>query len=152
MIDICCMNVGLICVKLFLWILGDFWVFQQGEYWNKFIEDVKECDWYIIGNILVMLDSCGLQLLVVVFKQLGVFFFVLFCLCLIEDVEMFDVFFFNVEMFDVFLVNLLYCCLSGFCDDMLFIIQLMVGLIGKKWVCDSNDDGCLFKKVNIDME
>ncbi|RKF64463.1 putative ATP-dependent helicase C29A10.10c [Golovinomyces cichoracearum] len=53
--DIRRMNVGLTRAKSSLWVLGDSSALQQGEYWNKLIQDAKERDRYSGGDITNLL-------------------------------------------------------------------------------------------------
>ncbi|KAI1005560.1 putative ATP-dependent helicase [Podosphaera aphanis] len=53
--DIRRMNVGLTRAKSSLWVLGDSLALQQGEYWNKLIQDSKERDRYTSGDIMDLL-------------------------------------------------------------------------------------------------
>jgi senataxin len=50
--DIRRMNVGLTRAKSSLWVLGDSRSLQQGEFWNRLIEDAKARDRYSGGDVL----------------------------------------------------------------------------------------------------
>ncbi|RDW92450.1 hypothetical protein BP5796_01844 [Coleophoma crateriformis] len=50
--DIRRMNVGLTRAKSSLWVLGDSRSLQQGEFWNRLIEDAKSRDRYSGGDIM----------------------------------------------------------------------------------------------------
>ncbi|KAK4649494.1 DEAD-box type RNA helicase [Podospora bellae-mahoneyi] len=147
MTDIRRMNVGLTRAKSSLWILGDSRALQQGEYWNKLIEDAKERDRYTTGNILAMLDSRGPQLPAAAFKQLGAPPPAAPRPRPTEDVEMPDAPSSNVEMPDAPPANLPYRRPSGPRDDMPPTIQPTVRSTGKKRARDSNDDGRPSKKI-----
>ncbi|RKF61890.1 Helicase SEN1 [Erysiphe neolycopersici] len=53
--DIRRMNVGLTRAKSSLWVLGDSVALQQGEYWNKLIQNAKDRDRYTGGDIFALL-------------------------------------------------------------------------------------------------
>ncbi|KHJ35821.1 putative helicase sen1 [Erysiphe necator] len=53
--DIRRMNVGLTRAKSSLWVLGDSLALQQGEYWNKLIQNAKEREIYTGGDIFSLL-------------------------------------------------------------------------------------------------
>lgn len=55
--DIRRMNVGLTRAKSSLWVLGDSSALQQGEYWNKLIQDAKERDRYSGGDVARLLQQ-----------------------------------------------------------------------------------------------
>ena len=50
--DIRRMNVGLTRAKSSLWVLGDSRSLQQGEFWNRLIEDAKARDRYSGGDVM----------------------------------------------------------------------------------------------------
>lgn len=50
--DIRRMNVGLTRAKSSLWVLGDSRSLQQGQFWNKLIEDAKARDRYTGGDVM----------------------------------------------------------------------------------------------------
>lgn len=50
--DIRRMNVGLTRAKSSLWVLGDSRSLQQGQFWNKLIEDAKDRDRYTGGDVM----------------------------------------------------------------------------------------------------
>lgn len=50
--DIRRMNVGLTRAKSSLWVLGDSRSLQQGEFWNKLIQDAKARDRYTGGDVI----------------------------------------------------------------------------------------------------
>ncbi|KAF4635788.1 hypothetical protein G7Y89_g2302 [Cudoniella acicularis] len=54
--DIRRMNVGLTRAKSSLWVLGDSRSLQQGEFWNKLIEDSKTRDRYTGGDVMGLLS------------------------------------------------------------------------------------------------
>lgn len=54
--DIRRMNVGLTRAKSSLWVLGDSKALQQGEFWNKLIEDAKVRDRYTGGDVMTLLS------------------------------------------------------------------------------------------------
>jgi len=53
--DIRRMNVGLTRAKSSLWVLGDSRSLQQGEFWNKLIQDAKSRDRYTGGDVMSLL-------------------------------------------------------------------------------------------------
>jgi senataxin len=55
--DIRRMNVGLTRAKSSLWVLGDSRSLQQGEFWNKLIEDAKKRDRYTGGDVLALFSK-----------------------------------------------------------------------------------------------
>jgi senataxin len=55
--DIRRMNVGLTRAKSSLWVLGDSRALQQGEFWNRLIENSKERDRYTGGNVMALLSK-----------------------------------------------------------------------------------------------
>jgi senataxin len=55
--DIRRMNVGLTRAKSSLWVLGDSRALQQGEYWNRLIENSKERDRYTTGDVMALLSK-----------------------------------------------------------------------------------------------
>jgi len=55
--DIRRMNVGLTRAKSSLWVLGDSRSLQQGEYWNRLIEDSKSRDRYTTGDVMGLLSK-----------------------------------------------------------------------------------------------
>ncbi|KAL2069142.1 hypothetical protein VTL71DRAFT_15480 [Oculimacula yallundae] len=54
--DIRRMNVGLTRAKSSLWVLGDSRSLQQGQFWNKLIEDAKARKRYTSGNVMELLS------------------------------------------------------------------------------------------------
>ncbi|KAK4198419.1 putative helicase [Triangularia verruculosa] len=146
MTDIRRMNVGLTRAKSSLWILGDSRALQQGEYWNKLIEDAKERDRYTTGDILSMLNSRGPQLPAAAFKSLGAQPPAPSRPKSMEDVEMPDAPSSNVEMPDAPPSNLPYRR-DPRGDDMPPIIQSTVGT-GKKRARESSDDSRSSKKIH----
>ncbi|KAK4177036.1 putative helicase [Triangularia setosa] len=150
MTDIRRMNVGLTRAKSSLWILGDSRALQQGEFWNKLIEDAKERDRYTTGNILAMLDSRGPQLPAAAFKSLGAPSPTPSRPRSTEDVEMADAPSSNVEMPVAPPSNLPYRRPGGAprSDDMPPTIQSTVGSTGKKRARDGTDDGRSTKKIH----
>lgn len=52
--DIRRMNVGLTRAKSSLWVLGDSRSLQQGEFWNKLIQDAKARNRYTGGDVLAL--------------------------------------------------------------------------------------------------
>jgi senataxin len=62
--DIRRMNVGLTRAKSSLWVLGDSNALQQGEFWNRLIQDSHKRDKYTGGDVLSLLSkptSCDRQ-------------------------------------------------------------------------------------------
>lgn len=55
--DIRRMNVGLTRAKSSLWVLGDSRSLQQGEFWNKLIEDSKARDRYTTGDVMALFSK-----------------------------------------------------------------------------------------------
>lgn len=55
--DIRRMNVGLTRAKSSLWVLGDSRALQQGEFWNRLIEDSKERDRYTSGDVMALFSK-----------------------------------------------------------------------------------------------
>jgi len=55
--DIRRMNVGLTRAKSSLWVLGDSNALQQGEFWNRLIEDSRERNRYTGGNVMALLSK-----------------------------------------------------------------------------------------------
>ncbi|RFU32526.1 hypothetical protein B7463_g3842, partial [Scytalidium lignicola] len=55
--DIRRMNVGLTRAKCSLWVLGDSKSLQQGEFWNKLIEDSKVRNRYTNGDVMALLSK-----------------------------------------------------------------------------------------------
>ncbi|KAJ5699120.1 hypothetical protein N7462_001125 [Penicillium macrosclerotiorum] len=54
--DIRRMNVGLTRAKSSLWVLGNSRALQQGQFWNKLIENARERNVYTEGNISKLLE------------------------------------------------------------------------------------------------
>jgi senataxin len=54
--DIRRMNVGLTRAKSSLWVLGDSRALQQGEYWNKLIQDAKARDRFTGDDVMALLS------------------------------------------------------------------------------------------------
>jgi senataxin len=52
--DIRRMNVGLTRAKSSLWVLGDSRSLQQGEFWNKLIQDAKSRNRYTSGDVIAL--------------------------------------------------------------------------------------------------
>lgn len=52
--DIRRMNVGLTRAKSSLWVLGDSRSLQQGQFWNRLIEDAKSRDRYTGGDVMAL--------------------------------------------------------------------------------------------------
>jgi senataxin len=55
--DIRRMNVGLTRAKSSLWVLGDSRSLQQGEFWNKLIQDAKTRDRYTGGDVMALFSK-----------------------------------------------------------------------------------------------
>jgi senataxin len=55
--DIRRMNVGLTRAKSSLWVLGDSNALQQGEFWNRLIQDSQKRDRYTGGDVLSLLSK-----------------------------------------------------------------------------------------------
>ncbi|KAJ5734929.1 uncharacterized protein N7483_000054 [Penicillium malachiteum] len=55
--DIRRMNVGLTRAKTSLWVLGNSQSLEQGQFWNKLIQDARARNVYTSGNILRILES-----------------------------------------------------------------------------------------------
>lgn len=55
--DIRRMNVGLTRAKSSLWVLGDSRSLQQGEFWNRLIENAKARDRYTGGDVMTLLSK-----------------------------------------------------------------------------------------------
>jgi senataxin len=55
--DIRRMNVGLTRAKSSLWVLGDSRSLQQGQFWNRLIEDAKARDRYTGGDVMTLLSK-----------------------------------------------------------------------------------------------
>ena len=55
--DIRRMNVGLTRAKSSLWVLGDSRSLQQGQFWNKLIEDAKARKRYTSGNVMELFSK-----------------------------------------------------------------------------------------------
>lgn len=54
--DIRRMNVGLTRAKSSLWVLGDSNALQQGEFWNRLIQDSQQRDRYTGGDVMALLS------------------------------------------------------------------------------------------------
>ena len=54
--DIRRMNVGLTRAKSSLWVLGDSRALEQGEFWNRLIQDAKSRERYTSGDIMGLLS------------------------------------------------------------------------------------------------
>ena len=55
--DIRRMNVGLTRAKSSLWVLGDSRSLQQGQFWNRLIEDAKARDRYTGGDVMALFSK-----------------------------------------------------------------------------------------------
>jgi len=55
--DIRRMNVGLTRAKSSLWVLGDSNALQQGEFWNRLIQDSQQRDRYTGGDVMALLSK-----------------------------------------------------------------------------------------------
>jgi senataxin len=55
--DIRRMNVGLTRAKSSLWVLGDSNALQQGEFWNRLIQDSQARDRYTGGDVMALLSK-----------------------------------------------------------------------------------------------
>jgi senataxin len=55
--DIRRMNVGLTRAKSSLWVLGDSNALQQGEFWNRLIQDSQERNRYTGGDVMALLSK-----------------------------------------------------------------------------------------------
>lgn len=55
--DIRRMNVGLTRAKSSLWVLGDSNALQQGEFWNRLIQDSQHRDRYTGGDVMALLSK-----------------------------------------------------------------------------------------------
>jgi senataxin len=55
--DIRRMNVGLTRAKSSLWVLGDSNALQQGEFWNRLIQDSQNRDRYTGGDVMSLLSK-----------------------------------------------------------------------------------------------
>ena len=55
--DIRRMNVGLTRAKSSLWVLGDSRSLQQGEFWNKLIQDAKSRNKYTSGDVMALFSK-----------------------------------------------------------------------------------------------
>jgi senataxin len=51
------MNVGLTRAKSSLWVLGDSNALQQGEFWNRLIQDSQERNRYTGGDVMALLSK-----------------------------------------------------------------------------------------------
>ncbi|KAG9248055.1 SEN1 N terminal-domain-containing protein [Calycina marina] len=59
--DIRRMNVGLTRAKSSLWVLGDSRSLQQGEFWNKLIQDAKKRNRYTGGDVMGLFSRPTIQ-------------------------------------------------------------------------------------------